>query len=82
MTLFQDYPRPIVDHNVIHKGNMDRMKKAYAAGNILPRKSGFDTKLETVRNVSKGFVNKVGWNEPTNSVKLPLDINLYRLSGY
>lgn len=28
----QDYPRPIVDHSVIHKVNMDRMKKAYAAG--------------------------------------------------
>ena len=28
----QDYPRPIVDHAVIHKTNMARMKKSYDAG--------------------------------------------------
>lgn len=28
----QDYPKPIVDHDTIHKENMGKMKKAYAAG--------------------------------------------------
>ncbi|KAK3872383.1 hypothetical protein Pcinc_022528 [Petrolisthes cinctipes] len=28
----QDYPRPIVDHDIARKTNLDRMSKAYAAG--------------------------------------------------
>ena len=27
-----DYPKPIVDHAVVSKANMDKMNKAYAAG--------------------------------------------------
>ena len=28
----QDYPKPIVNHDTIHKENMGKMKAAYAAG--------------------------------------------------
>ncbi|MPC97358.1 Cryptochrome-2 [Portunus trituberculatus] len=28
----QDYPRPIVDHSIVMKRNLDRMAKAYKAG--------------------------------------------------
>ena len=30
----QDYPRPIVDHAVISKVNIGRMKKSYDAGEM------------------------------------------------
>lgn len=30
----QDYPKPIVDHDIARKTNLERMSKAYAAGEL------------------------------------------------